>query len=185
MDNNIIKHKDIVAKIAKKTNLPQELVHTVALAYLDTILTIATMQGHLSIEKMFSISISISPKKLNRNSLNNLKRKQYYNDQSTIPNQQSEIDNPQSTIKQKPSIRVKFHPKVVDNILALYEKSFSPQTLNQTIASISNTLMKDLHRITEPPTSPKKKHSPASPENPNPSSSFEHILTLEEIAKKP
>jgi hypothetical protein len=214
MNNNTIKHKDIVAKVAKQVNLPQELVHTVALAYLDTMLTIATIQGHLSIENILSISVSVSTstKKINKKSLNNLKHQQHKSEQSEIQNPQSEIHNPQSEqsqIKHKASIKVKFHQKVIQNVISLYESSFSPQTINQIIASMSNTLNNNLQQIknaTLPPASPTTNnpqskqseiqnphsaiHNPQS-EIQNPKSqdlqtktSFEHILTLDQIAKK-
>ena len=199
MNNNTIKHKDIVAKVAKQVNLPQELVHTVALAYLDTMLTIATIQGHLSIENILSISVSVSTstKKINKKSLNNLKHQQLKSEQSSIHNPQSE----QSQIKHKASIKVKFHQKVIQNVISLYESSFSPQTINQIIASMSNTLNENLQQIknaTLPPASPTT-NNPQSKQseiqNPqseiqNPqsqnlqTSSFGHILTLDQIAKK-
>jgi len=197
MNTNTIKHKDIVAKIAKQMNLPQELVHTVALAYLDTILTIATTQGQLSIENMFSVTIS--PKKINQNSLNNLKHQQHNQNDD---DDQSEIQNPQSTI----SIKVKFHPSVVQNVLSLYKKSFSHESINQIVASFTNAINSDLQQIKNPNPPPpstttdnhkSKINNPQSAiRNPkskinNPQSqdlhksSFEHILTLDQIAKKP
>ena len=199
MNNNTIKHKDIVAKVAKQVNLPQELVHTVALAYLDTMLTIATIQGHLSIENILSISVSVSTstKKINKKSLNNLKHQQLKSEQSSIHNPQSE----QSQIKHKASIKVKFHQKVIQNVISLYESSFSPQTINQIIASMSNTLNENLQQIknaTLPPASPTT-NNPQSKQseiqNPqseiqNPqsqdlqTSSFKHILTLDQIVKR-
>jgi len=191
MTNNTIRHKDIVAKIAKQMNLPEELVHTVALAYLDTILTIATTQGQLFIENMFSISVS--PKKINQNSLNNLRNQQH---KSTIDNPQSTFPNPQSAIEQsKISIKVKFHPSVVQNVLDLYEKSFSPESVNQIVASISDTLNSDLQQIKNQNLSPTTTNPKSKITNPkstitNPqsqdlqTSSFKHILTLDQIAKK-
>jgi len=224
MNNNTIKHKDIVAKVAKQVNLPQELVHTVALAYLDTMLTIATIQGHLSIENILSISVSVSTstKKINKKSLNNLKHQQLKSEQSSIHNPQSEIQNPQSEqsqIKHKASIKVKFHQKVIQNVISLYESSFSPQTINQIIASMSNTLNENLQQIknaTLPPASPTTNNPQSSIHNPQSSihnpqssihnpqssihnpqssihnpqsqdlqtSSFEHILTLDQIVKR-